>query len=184
VEFEFVGGGSQREALMARARARGVGAHITFAGHCHDVGAKLAAADVFVLPSRSEAFPNAVLEAMAAGLPIVASGVGGIRELITHGQTGLLVAPDDAARLADQICLLLDNEALAARLGTSARADARARYSFDRMVAQFESLYAAELAAAGRSWSAKASAERLTEREASAERMNHVRYCRKAEFRP
>lgn len=147
-EFEFVGGGIDRDALIERARARGVLHRITFAGHCPDVAERLAAADVFVLPSRSEAFPNAVLEAMAAGLPVVASSVGGIRELVAHEQTGLLVPPDRPDALTNQICRVLEDDSLAGRLGLAARADARARYSFDRMVEQFESLYLTELAGA------------------------------------
>jgi glycosyltransferase involved in cell wall biosynthesis len=150
-EFEFVGRGRQRDALMEQARGRGVLERITFAGHCPDVAQRLADADVFVLPSRSEAFPNAVLEAMAAGLPVVASGVGGIRELIVHGQTGLLVPPDRPEALAQQICRILEDGALAHRLSLSAGADARARFSFDRMVDQFESLYLAELSRRGMS---------------------------------
>lgn len=149
VSFEFVGGGITHGALIERARARGVLDQITFAGPCPDVADRLAAADVFVLPSRSEAFPNAVLEAMAAGLPVVASSVGGIRELVAHEQTGLLVPPDHPEALAHQICRVLEDEALADRLGFAASADARARYSFDRMVEQFESLYLTELARRG-----------------------------------
>lgn len=146
ISFEFVGGGHERERLIERARARAVLERVTFAGHCHDVAARLRAADIFVLPSRSEAFPNAVLEAMAAGLPVVASRVGGICELIEHEQTGLLVAPDDPHALADQICRLADDTALADRLGGSARAHALTHYSFERMVNQFEQLYLNELA--------------------------------------
>jgi L-malate glycosyltransferase len=139
--FEFVGEGPERDALVSRARARGVLDRITFAGHTEDVPERLARADVFVLPSRTEAFPNAVLEAMASGLPIVATGVGGICELIEHERNGLLVAPGDPETLAAQICRLIDDEALASRLSRSARTHVHARYSFDRMVAQFEELY-------------------------------------------
>jgi glycosyltransferase involved in cell wall biosynthesis len=109
----------------------------------------LAQADIFVLPSRSEAFPNAVLEAMAAGLPIVASGVGGILELVDAGKTGVLVPPGDPQPLGDAICRLMANPAYAAQLGGAARDEALARYSFDRMVAAFESVYLTELARRG-----------------------------------
>jgi glycosyltransferase involved in cell wall biosynthesis len=147
--FELVGDGPMRDTLGALAAARGVADAVTFAGHCDDVAARLAAADLFVLPSRSEAFPNAVLEAMAAGLPIVASGVGGILELIDDGRTGVLVPPGEADALADGLCRVIADPALAARLGDAGRAEAHARYSFDRMVGTFERLYLTQLARRG-----------------------------------
>ena len=147
--FDLVGDGPEHERLRARAAALGVAHAVTFAGHCDDVAARLAEADLFVLPSRSEAFPNAVLEAMAAGLPIVASGVGGILELIDDGRTGVLVPPGDAVVLAEQLHRLMIDAPRAERLGTAARADALARYSFDRMVDAFEQLYVTSLARRG-----------------------------------
>ena len=147
--FEVVGSGPELQSLVARADDRAVLHAFTFLGHRDDVGARLEDADIFVLPSRSEAFPNAVLEAMAAGLPIVATGVGGIRELIDHEQTGLLVPPDDSRLLAERICRLMDDPVLAARLGASARIRAEARYSFDRMVSGFEAIYLSELSRRG-----------------------------------
>jgi glycosyltransferase involved in cell wall biosynthesis len=147
--FHIVGDGPERTALMAHAHARGVLNSYSFVGHQDDVRSRLAASDLFVLPSRSEAFPNAVLEAMAAGLPIVASAVGGILELIEDDRTGLLVRPDDPAALADRICRLMSVPGLASRLGAAARAEAHANYSFDRMIAAFESLYLSELARRG-----------------------------------
>jgi glycosyltransferase involved in cell wall biosynthesis len=149
-QFELVGGGSELlQPLLARAESRGVLHAFTFLGHRDDVPARLADADIFVLPSRSEAFPNAVLEAMATGLPIVASGVGGILELVNDGATGLLVPPGDAPALADRLCRLMNDPAFAARLGDAARDEALARYAFDRMVAAFESLYLTELTRRG-----------------------------------
>jgi glycosyltransferase involved in cell wall biosynthesis len=148
-QFEIVGGGPELHSLLARAEAFGVLGAFTFLGHRDDVPARLADGDIFVLPSRSEAFPNAVLEAMAAGLPIVASGVGGIVELIDEGETGWLAPPGDARVLADRLCRLMNDPGLASRLGDAARAKAQARYSFDRMVAAFESLYLTELTARG-----------------------------------
>jgi glycosyltransferase involved in cell wall biosynthesis len=145
--FEVVGTGPERERLVARSEARRVAHAFLFLGHREDVTARLMAADIFVLPSRSEAFPNAVLEAMATGLPIVASGVGGIPELVDNGRTGLLVRPGDSRDLADRLCELMADPARAARLGEAARSEARSRYSFDRMVAAFEGLYLTRLAA-------------------------------------
>src|SRR5262249_2700581 len=147
--FEFIGEGPERDALEARAKALGVANAIAFAGRSDDVAARLAAADIFVLPSRTESFPNAVLEAMAAGLPIVASGVGGILELIENGRTGWLVPPDETAALADRVMHLMGNPVEGARMGAAARADALARFSFDRMIAGFDDLYSSELVRRG-----------------------------------
>jgi glycosyltransferase involved in cell wall biosynthesis len=149
VHFDLVGAGPELERLRARASAVGIAHAVTFAGHCDDVATRLAGADLFVLPSRSEAFPNAVLEAMAAGLPIVASGVGGILELIDDGRTGVLVPPGDAGALADGLCRMIGDPLLAERFGEAARAEAHARYSFDRMVGAFERLYLSSLARRG-----------------------------------
>jgi glycosyltransferase involved in cell wall biosynthesis len=122
-----------------------VGASFQFLGHRDDIPALLASADLFVLPSRSEASPNGVLEAMAAGLPVVASATGGLLEMVDHGRTGLLVPPDDPGRLAAALDSLLKNAALAAGMGRAARTTVAARYSFERMVGAFEDLYTSEL---------------------------------------
>ncbi|HVL69549.1 MAG TPA: glycosyltransferase [Vicinamibacterales bacterium] len=145
LRFLIVGDGSRRQALEQFARARGVGGMVEFLGHREDVPALLARADVFVLPSRSEAFPNGAIEAMAAGLPVVASAVGGLLDLITSGRTGLLVNPGDAEALANALRSLADDPARTRMLGEQARADVIARYSFDRMVRAFEDLYETEL---------------------------------------
>lgn len=147
--FEVIGSGPLLPALEHRAVSRGVQHAFTFAGHRDDVAERLAEADVFVLPSRSEAFPNAVLEAMAAGLPVVTSAVGGMLELVDEGRTGLLVPPGDASALADRIVRLMSDDGLAARLGRTARDEVRARYSFDRMVAAFERIYLDQLTRRG-----------------------------------
>jgi L-malate glycosyltransferase len=147
--FELVGGGPELATLVAQAETSQVLHAFTFLGHRDDVAARLTAADIFVLPSHSEAFPNAVLEAMAAGLPIVASRVGGIRELIDHDRTGWLVPAGEPRALADSICGLMADPQRAERLGTAAREEARATYSFDRMVGAFESIYLTELARHG-----------------------------------
>jgi glycosyltransferase involved in cell wall biosynthesis len=147
--FEIVGDGSQLEALVDRASSRGVLHAFTFLGHRDDVAQRLADGDIFVLPSRSEAFPNAVLEAMAAGLPIVTSGIGGMLELIDDGRTGLLVPPGDPSALADRIVRLMADADLASRLGRAARDEVCARYSFDRMVAAFERIYLNQLTRRG-----------------------------------
>jgi len=143
--FDCLGAGPERARLIAYAARAGVAHAVRFLGHQDDVADRLARADIFALPSRSEAFPNAVLEAMATGLPIVASAVGGILELIDEGRTGLLTPAGDPASLADHLMELMADPPRANALGAAARADAHAHYSFERMVSAFESLYDAQL---------------------------------------
>jgi glycosyltransferase involved in cell wall biosynthesis len=145
LRFVLAGGGPQEAELKALATRLGIDAQVEFRGHVEDVPALLAGADAFVLPSRTEAFPNAAIEAMAAGLPVVASAVGGLLDLIDDGRTGVLVPPDAVARLADAMAALVAEPARASRLGAAARAEVAARYSFDRMVRSFEDLYLTHL---------------------------------------
>lgn len=147
--FEIVGEGPERGALEARAAAHGVAHAFSFPGHCADIPARLAEADILVHPSRSESFPNAILEGMAAGLPIVASGVGGNLELVDDGRTGWIVPPGEDEALASRVMHLMADPAEGARLGAAGRSDAIARYSFERMVAGFDQLYLSELARHG-----------------------------------
>jgi glycosyltransferase involved in cell wall biosynthesis len=147
VQFQIVGDGPRRAALEARVRASGLERTVVFLGHREDVSQLLGAADVFVLPSRSEAFPNGAIEAMASGLPVVASAVGGLLDLIEPGRTGMLVPPGDTAALAAALRQLFTERALAARLGEAAREQVHQRYSFERMVTSFEELYLAGLGA-------------------------------------
>ena len=148
LRVRIVGGGPRRQALESLAASEGLQDRVEFLGHREDVGTLLADADVFVLPSRSEAFPNGAIEAMAAGLPVIASAVGGLRDLIDDGRTGLLVQhPDDAGAFAAAVHRVLTDGGLAARLGAAARAEVRDRYSFERMVHAFEDLYVTGLPA-------------------------------------
>jgi len=147
--FEIVGEGPERQALAARAAAHGVAHAVDFVGHRDDVSARLADADIFVHPSRHESFPNAVLEAMAAGLPIVASGVGGIVDLLEDGRTGWLVPPGEDEALASRVMHLMANPDEAARFGAAARETVLAGFSFDRMVAGFDDIYLSELVRQG-----------------------------------
>jgi glycosyltransferase involved in cell wall biosynthesis len=146
---ELVGGGPELPALRRLADELGLERVVSFLGHREDVTSRLDAADLFVLPSRSEAFPNAMLEAMAAGLPVVASDVGGVREVVRHAATGLIVPAGDAGALASAIRRLMADPPFAHGLGDAARTEVIARYSFDRMIDQFEALYLTELARGG-----------------------------------
>jgi glycosyltransferase involved in cell wall biosynthesis len=146
LEFVFAGDGPCRERLEALARTTRVADRVRFVGHAEDVAGLLASSDLFVLPSRSEAFPNSVLEAMAAGLPVVATRVGGITELVEHQRTGVLVPPDDERALSFALLDLVQWPAHAARLGEAARSTVASRYSFDQMVSAFDRIYREQLA--------------------------------------
>ena len=142
--FTFVGDGPRREALELLTRALGISERVRFIGESRDVAPILAGHDLFVLPSRSEAFPNALIEAMATALPVVATDVGGIPEVVRPG-SGLLVRPNDERVLADAVLALMDDPAAAAALGRAARADVERHYTIDRMVERFEQLYLAKI---------------------------------------
>jgi L-malate glycosyltransferase len=145
LKFLIAGDGPREGELRALARRLDIEHQVRFLGHCEDVPALLAQADAFVLPSRSEAFPNGAIEAMAAGLPVVASRVGGLLDLIDDGRTGLLVEPDNPAALASAIESLVISPERAAALGATARDEVARRYSFDRMVRSFEDLFLSSL---------------------------------------
>ena len=148
LQFLIAGEGPRAAELKALSVQLGLQAQVTFLGHCEDVPALLARADAFVLPSRSEAFPNGAIEAMAAGLPVVACAIGGLLDLIDDGRTGLLVRPDDPAALAAAIESLVLSPARAEVIGAAAREEVTRRYSFDQMVRAFEDLYNSQLEAA------------------------------------
>src|SRR5262249_56746103 len=99
-QLVIVGDGPLRESLAGQARTLGVEDSVRFEGTVADVRPVLAAMDVFVLPSRAEGMSNALLEAMAAGRPVVATAVGGNTEVVTDGETGLLVPPANPAAIA------------------------------------------------------------------------------------
>jgi glycosyltransferase involved in cell wall biosynthesis len=119
----------------------GLTGRVVFTGLRQDVPALLAVATVAVMPSLDEALSNVLLESMAAGAPIVATRVGGTPEAIVDGVTGLLVEPDDAAALAGAITRLLNDPALAERLGRTARQTIADRYSVEKMVRATGQLY-------------------------------------------
>ncbi|GJG87863.1 hypothetical protein tb265_30440 [Gemmatimonadetes bacterium T265] len=116
-----VGDGGERAALECRSAALGLSDAVTFLGTRGDVGALLAAADVYAHPSLFESLPTSILEAMAAGLPVVACAVGGVPELVTDGATGFLVPAADPGALAAALARALQPGA-AARLGGAGRA--------------------------------------------------------------
>jgi glycosyltransferase involved in cell wall biosynthesis len=128
-ELELVGDGPDLAELQALHGELGLDGRVRFAGGRDDVPDLLARSAVFVLSSRSEGLPISVLEAMAAGLPVVASDVGGLREQVVDGETGYLVPAGDPQALADALARLLDDPGLRRRLGDAGRA--RAEELFD-----------------------------------------------------
>jgi L-malate glycosyltransferase len=147
VRFRIVGDGSRRADLERQATALRISAQVEFLGHREDVPQVLRESDVFAFPSFMEASPNALIEAMAAGLPIVATRIGGIPEAIEHERNGILVPPGDDRALAAAIVRVIERPDVAARLAEAARQHAESRYAFDRMVGEFQQLYFDELAA-------------------------------------
>ena len=136
-----VGDGPAYDSLRARTEELGLTTQVVFAGMRRDVADLLPLLDIFILASLHEGFGIVILEAMAAGRPVVATSVGGIPEVVSHGQTGLLVPPGDAVALAGAIRSLLSDPDLARSLGASGRQLARERFSIDSVVRQHEDLY-------------------------------------------
>ena len=146
-----VGEGSEADALQARAASLGpeVAARIVFTGRRDDVSALTADLTLAVLPSLREAQGISLIEAMARGVPVVASAVGGIPEVVTDGVDGRLVPPGDPAALADAIVELLRDPALRHRLGEAGRRTVADRFSIDAQVRAIQAVYDEELARAG-----------------------------------
>jgi glycosyltransferase involved in cell wall biosynthesis len=116
-----VGAGPLEEELRARSIVLGLSASVRFVGHVEDVRPYLAVADLFVLPSEREGLPLSVLEAMAFGVPCIATDVGGNREVIVHGQTGLIIKPEAPEQLAQAIDFLLVHEEERCRMGRNGK---------------------------------------------------------------
>jgi glycosyltransferase involved in cell wall biosynthesis len=116
---------------------------ITFLGHRDDVQSVLAASDIVVMPSFAEPFGLVILEALAAGAPIVASNAGGHPEVIENGVTGLLVPPGDAARFAAAIRRLIEDPDVRSGIATRGRQGVLVKFSEDSLAAQLESIYSA-----------------------------------------
>lgn len=146
--FAVAGDGPDRAALEAHARTLGLADRVRFLGHRRDVPALLDSCDLFVLPSLFEGLPLAVLEAMAAGKPVVASRIGGTDEAVVDGVTGLLEPPSDPTALAQAIRTVLADPPLASRLGAAGRARLHAEFSAQRMVSAVEASYDELLAVA------------------------------------
>lgn len=149
-DFWIAGDGPDCESLQADAAELGVANRVKFLGYSQDVTPLLRRAELFVLPSLFEGLPVSVLEAMAAGVPVIATDVGGTREEIQSGQTGILVPPADPDALAAAISGLLRDPDLALRMAAQAQIRVRQEFSVETMVARTTEIYDTVLARRGR----------------------------------
>ncbi len=148
--LDLVGDGPLRDSIHARARAARIADRIQFVGYSADPAALLARSQVFVLSSRAEAFPRSVLEAMRAGLAIVASCVGGVGEALDNGSNGILVPRKDPVALSKALGELMEDADRRRRLGTAARLTYEVRFRLDAMVERTAALYESVLRNAAR----------------------------------
>jgi glycosyltransferase involved in cell wall biosynthesis len=144
----LVGDGPQRGALEDLAARLGVADRLRITGWTGDPRGHLPAFDVFALPSRWEGMPLGILEAMHAGLPVVASDVGSVAEAVSDGETGLLVGPGDAEALCESLAGLLADPRRRARMGECGRLVAIERFTDTAMARRYEAVYRAAMGAA------------------------------------
>ncbi len=145
--LSVLGDGPERQALLAQRDALGLTDRVEIPGERHDVAEQLARADAFVLPTKWEGLPYCILEAMASGLPVVASRVGGVPELVVDGVSGALVPASDLAALAAALRALDADGPRAREFGRAAHERAREQFSLDAMVAAYDQLFRVLLAA-------------------------------------
>ena len=142
----MVGDGPDRVAAQEEARRLEVDGSVHFLGKLERVAPLLAGADLFLLPSQSESFGLSALEALACGVPVVASRTGGLPDVVREGETGALRPVGDVAAMADAAVAILRDGTTWRRMSAAAAADARARFSLERILAQYEQLYADAIA--------------------------------------
>ena len=137
----MVGDGSERTNVEHRARCLGIAEKCTFVGKQPKIVDYLSASDVLLLPSEQESFGLAALEAMACEVPVVASRVGGVPEVVTDGETGFLSAVGDVDKMAEDAARLLLDKDLRVEMGRAARESAVSRYRTDLVIPQYIDFY-------------------------------------------
>lgn len=140
LEFLMVGDGDLRAGLEKLAGTLGLGSRTIFLGERHDIAAVLASAEISVLPSISESLSNAIMESMAAGVPVVACRVGGNEELIRDGENGFLVSRDSVEELAERMEQLVTRPELRRNCGAEGQRDAQ-RFRLEKVVGEYERFY-------------------------------------------
>ena len=149
VRFDIVGDGALRVELEAMARDLGLDGTVRFLGKRRDIAELMAGFDCYMLSSVIEGMPNALLEAMALGRPVVTTSAGGSAEVVVHGESGIVVPTRDADALAQGVLRILRDPALAKRLGTEAERRVRREYDQATMLRSIDRLYRDELARVG-----------------------------------
>ncbi|MCX7424299.1 MAG: glycosyltransferase family 4 protein [Planctomycetia bacterium] len=142
VGFVVFGDGALREPLEAQIRSRGLKKRFVLAGFRDDLDRFFPHFDLLALPSHTEGLPNVVLEAMAAGVPVVATAVGGTQEVVDDGETGHLVPAGDSAALAHRIIALASNPDRAREMGQHGRERVEQEFSFDTQAKEYRALFA------------------------------------------
>lgn len=145
VLFLLVGEGNQERNLRSEAIALGISNQVRFLGFRSDIPNILRSLDIFVLPSLSECFSLAVLEAMASSLPVVVTDVGDNRTIVNNRETGFVIPPADHEALARKILLLLSDQQAAEAMGAKAKQDVASKYTMDVMISRYKSIYDALL---------------------------------------
>jgi glycosyltransferase involved in cell wall biosynthesis len=140
-EFLVIGDGTAGSQLKSLANDLHLSESVHFLGERQDIPDLLAALDLLVMSSYSESFPNAILEAMTMGKPVVATNVGGIPELVEEGQTGFLVPPRDPKAIADRVLSLCRDSAHRLQMGQAARAQVEANFTVQAITARLEGIY-------------------------------------------
>lgn len=141
-QLEIIGDGPERGALENMAARLGIAAKVTFCGWMdrNDLLRRLADADIFVFPSIQEGMPNAVLEAMAMGLPVIACRIEGCEEVVVHGETGFLVSPDNSVAFGEALAQLLHDPDMRKRFGENGRTRVRETYTWKAVASGYAEL--------------------------------------------
>lgn len=141
VNFLIIGGGKQEKALKSLTRKLGIEQSVFFAGKKDNAVSYIKNFDIGVLTSDSEGFSNVIMEYMAAGIPVVATNVGGNNELVQHGETGLLVAKGDHIAIAKAICLLIEHHNLRYKMGKCGFNAIQEKFSWSKKIIEIQNYY-------------------------------------------